>query len=154
MVESNEGLKLGKGAYFVKSRFRRLPQTDDEWQVDFQPFIPRSKRRKQGWLGIVLSQTDDYLLAEEFLEDPPTVNDIARLLANAMHRPLIDRPHRPKRVLLRDNPTWQEIMPHLRDIRIEVAIRDALPQWVWSSVMGSSNWDKLGQTRAEMHHDC
>ena len=64
MVGSSEPLKLGKGAYFVKSRLRRLPQTDDEWQVDFQPFIPRSRKRKQEWLGIVLSQTDDFLLAE------------------------------------------------------------------------------------------
>ena len=129
MAGSQEPLKLGKGSYFVKSRLRRLPQTDDEWQVDFQPFIPRSRRRKQEWLGIVLSLTDDLLLAEKILDNAPTVNDLSRLLANAMSRPLIDRPHRPKVVLLRDNPTWQEILPHLRDIRIEAVIRDALPQW-------------------------
>jgi hypothetical protein len=110
MAGSQEPLKLGKGAYFVKSRLRRLPQTDDEWQVDFQPFIPRSRKQKQEWLGIVLSLTDDFLLAEEILDNAPTVNDLARLLANAMRRPFIDRPHRPKRVLLRDNPTWQEIL--------------------------------------------
>ena len=129
MAESNEGLKLGKGAYFVKSRLRRLPQTDDEWQVDFQPFIPRSRRRKQEWLGFVLSQTDDFLLSEVFLEDPPTVNDLARLLAGAMRRPLIDRPHRPKKVLVRDNRPWQEILPDLKGIKNEVVIRDALSQW-------------------------
>ena len=95
----------------------------------FSAVHPKIEKRKQEWLGIVLSQTDDFLLAEEFLDDPPTVNDLARLLANAMRRPLVDRPHRPKRVLLRDNPSWQEILPHLRDIKIEVAIRDALPQW-------------------------
>jgi len=129
MAGSQAPLKLGKGSYFVKSRLCRLPQTDNEWQVDFQPFIPRSRRRKQEWLGIVLSLTDDLLLAEKILDNAPTVNDLSRLLANAMSRPLIDRPHRPKVVLLRDNPTWQEILPHLRDIRIEDVIRDALPQW-------------------------
>jgi len=39
MVGSSEPLKPGKGVYFVKSRLRRLTQTGDEWQVDFQPFI-------------------------------------------------------------------------------------------------------------------
>ena len=151
MVGSSEPLKLGKGASFVKSRLRRLPQTDDEWQVDFQPFIPRSRKRKQEWLGIVLSLTDDFLLAEQILDNPPTVNDLARLLANAMRRPLIDHSHRPKRVLLRDNPSWQEILPHLRDIRIEVVIRDVLPQWD----MEFRDWvEQLGHTKQEIHHDC
>jgi hypothetical protein len=149
MAGSQEPLKLGKGAYFVKSRLRRLPQTDDEWQVDFQPFIPRSRKRKQEWLGIVLSLTDDFLLAEEILDNAPTVNNLARLLANAMRRPFIDRPHRPKRVLLRDNPTWQEILPHLRGIKIEVVIRDALPQWDkefrdWVEQLGSTGSNKSG----------
>ncbi len=39
MVGSSELLNLGKRAYFVKSRLRRMTQTGDEWQVDFQPFI-------------------------------------------------------------------------------------------------------------------
>jgi hypothetical protein len=129
MAAPQERLKLGKGAYFVKTRLLRLPQTDDEWQVDFQPFIPRSRRRRQEWLGIVLNQTDDFLLADQFIENPPTVNDLARLLADAMRRPLIDRPHRPKTIVLRDNPTWQELLPHLRNIKIEVSILDSLPEW-------------------------
>ena len=129
MAAPQERLKLGKGAYFVKTRLLRLPQTEDEWQVDFQPFFPRSRKRKQEWLGIVLSQTDDFLLADRFLENPPTVNDLARLLADAMRRPVIDRPHRPKTIVLRDNPSWQELLPHLRNIKIEVVIQEALPQW-------------------------
>ena len=37
MVEYHEHLKLGKGAAFVKSKLRNLPQTDDVWEADFQP---------------------------------------------------------------------------------------------------------------------
>ena len=129
MAAPQEQLKLGKGAYFVKTRLLRLPQTKDEWQVDFQPCLPRSRRRKQEWLGIVLSQTDDFLLADRFIENPPTVNDLSRLLADAMRCPLIDRPHRPKTIVLRDNPSWQELLPHLRNLKIEVVIKEALPQW-------------------------
>ncbi len=129
MAAPQERLKLGKGAYFIKTRLLRLPQTEDEWQVDFQPFIPRSRKRKQEWLGIVVSQSDDFLLADRFIENSPTVNDLSRLLADAMRRPLIDRPHRPKAIILRDNPSWQELLPHLRNIKIEVVIQEALPKW-------------------------
>jgi uncharacterized protein DUF6930 len=149
VLESSEPLKLGKGAYFVKSCLRRLPLTEDEWQADIQPFSRGSRRRRQEWLGIVLSQTDDFLLADQFIENPPTVNDLARLLADAMRRPLIDRPHRPKTIVLRDNPTWQEILPHLRDIKIEVVIQDALPQWDkefkdWVEEFGKTGSNKTG----------
>ena len=100
MAAPKERLKLGKGAYFVKSRLLRLPQTEDEWHVDIQPFSRRSRRRNQEWLGIVLSQTDDFLLADLSTESPPTVNDLALLIADAIRRPLIDHAHRPKRILL------------------------------------------------------
>jgi len=151
MTAPQERLKLGKGSYFVKSRFLRLPWTQDEWQVDFQPFIPRSSKHKQEWLGIVLSPTDDFLLADQLLENPPTVNDLARLLADGMRRPVIDRPQRPKTIVLRDNPSWQELLPHLRNLKIEVVIRDTLPQWDKEF----RDWaEEMGYTGAEMHHDC
>jgi hypothetical protein len=129
MAVPQEQLELGKEAYFVRIRLLRLPQTEDEWQVDSQPFIPRSRRRKQEWLGILLSQTEDLLLADPFTESPPTVSDLARPLADAMRCPIIDRPHRPKTIIIRDNPTGRELLPHLRNIKIEFVIQEALPQW-------------------------
>jgi hypothetical protein len=124
-VPPQEPFKLGKGSYFVKARLVRLPQTGDEWQVD----IRRLNRRKQEWLGFVLNQTDDYILADISLDGPRTVNDLARLIADAIRRSLVNRPDRPYTVLLRDNPTSRELLPHLNDIKIEVGIQNSVPQW-------------------------
>jgi hypothetical protein len=133
MVEYHEPLKLGKGSAFVKSKLRLLPQTDDVWEVDFQP-VPEQvwKRLPQGepWLGLVVSVPEHLHLANVLLEvPPPTVNDLARLLAQAMNRPLVDRAHRPARIHLRDNPQWRELLPHLEQLGIEVVAQDSLPAW-------------------------
>jgi hypothetical protein len=125
-------LKLGKGSYFVKSRLKRLPRTEDVWQADFQPFAEGGKGRKRQrpcWLGVVLSRTDDFILADRVLDSPPTVNDLARLLADGMRRPLIETAHRPSRIVLRDSALWQEILPHLKELKIEVLVQYTLPEW-------------------------
>jgi hypothetical protein len=133
MIEYYEPLKLGKGAAFVKSKLRYLPQADDVWEADFQP-IPDQvcKRVHQGglWLGLVVSVPKNLPLADRLLEvPPPTVNDLATLLAHAMNRPLVDRAHRPTRIHLRDNPQWRELLPHLKQLEIEVVTQDSLPTW-------------------------
>jgi hypothetical protein len=133
MVEYHEHLKLGKRAAFVKSKLRNLPQTDDVWEVDFQP-VPAQvwKRLAHGelWLGLVVSVPEQLHLADLLLEvPPPTVNDLARLLAHAMSRPLVDRAHRPSRIHLRDNPQWRELLPHLEQLGIEIVTQDSLPIW-------------------------
>jgi hypothetical protein len=132
MDENGGKLKPGKGAYFVKTHLKRLPQAEDVWQVDIQPFDETGKGRKRQrpcWLGVVLSRTDDFILADRVLDTPPTVNDLARLLADGMRRPLIESAHRPSRIVLRDNPLWQEILPHLKELKIEVVLQEELPEW-------------------------
>jgi hypothetical protein len=122
-------LKLGKGAAFVKSQLRRLRQGDDTWEADFFP-IPCAGDRGEGvWVGLVLSHSDEYLLAQRTVTEPPTVNDLARLLADAMRRPLAGPTHRPRRLYLRARPEWAELLPHLEQIGIEVVSQDALPKW-------------------------
>jgi hypothetical protein len=123
-------LKLGKGVYFVKTHLKRLPQTEDVWQADLQPFHEAGRGQKHpSWLGVVLSRTDDFILADRVLDTPPTVNDLARLLADGMRCPLIEGAHRPSRIVLRDNPLWQEILPHLKELKIEVVLQEELPEW-------------------------
>ena len=132
MDENPWTLKLGKGVSFVKTHLKRLPRTVDVWQADLQPFPEAEegrKRRRTCWLGVVLSLTDDFILADRVLDTPPTVNDLARLLADGMRRPLIETAHRPSRLVLRDNPLWQEILPHLKELKIEVVLQDRLPEW-------------------------
>jgi hypothetical protein len=121
-------LKPGKGSSFVKSRLRRFPQEDDVWEADFQP-IP-DEEHVEFWLGMVVGQEIGVELAHQVLDTPPTVNDLARILAEAIQRPIIEGSrHRPLTVLLRDNPQWEELLPHLQELGIEVLTNDLLPAW-------------------------
>ena len=124
-------LKLGKGARFVKTHLKRLPQVEDVWEADFQPYPdPRSRKRRsdEGWIGTVVSQTSDFILADDLVDALPTVNDLAGMLHRAMSHPMEVRPHRPTRILLRNNPLWHELLAHLERIGIEVITQKQLPE--------------------------
>lgn len=121
-------LKLGKGVAFVKSRLKRLKQEKETWEVDFRAIPKPIMQSNTGYVGMVLTQPDGFLLADSETQDRPTVNDLASLLAHAMGRPLIHAAHRPTRILLRGHPQWQELLPHLLELGIEVSVEDDLPQ--------------------------
>ena len=98
-------LKLGKGAsFFVKTQLRRLRQEDETWEADFFPIPCSDSEHENVWWGIVLSHDHDKVLAQRMIEEPPTVNDLANLLAEAMRRPLINFSHRPQCLYLRARP--------------------------------------------------
>lgn len=121
-------LKLGKGSSFVKSRLLRYRQEADVWEADFHP-IP-DEERGEFWLGMVVNQEIGVDLAHQVLNVPPTVNDLARILAEAIQRPIIGGSrHRPSTILLRDDPQWEELLPHLRQLNIEVVKANSLPAW-------------------------
>jgi hypothetical protein len=102
-------LKLGKRAsFFVKTQLRRLRQENDTWEADFFPIPCTESEHENVWWGIVLCHEHDKVLAQRMVGEPPTVNDLANLLAEAMRRPLVDFSHRPQRLLLRARPEWAE----------------------------------------------
>lgn len=118
---TDDKLKLGKG--FVKSRLRRLPQNHDVWEADFLS-------EADYWTGMVIEQEHGFVFAMRMLETSPSVNDLARLLADAMYRPLVEVGwHRPRSIRLRDNPEWRELVPHLEELRIEVVLSADLSAW-------------------------
>jgi hypothetical protein len=123
--QQDDHLQHGKGrSYFVKSQLKRLRQEDDIWEADFFP-VPQ-----QGlWIGLVISHTDDFVLAHQTIEESPTVNDLAQLLAEAMRRPLVAFSHRPRSLYIRERPEWAELLPHLKQVGIEVVYQDKLPKW-------------------------
>ena len=123
-----EKLKLGKGAAFVKSRFKRLRQEDDTWQADFRALPKPITQSETHYLGLVVTEPDGFLLAESHVEGRPSVNDLARLLAQAMRRPLTETAHRPRRIHVREHHQWRELFPHLAELGIEVAVQKELPQ--------------------------
>jgi hypothetical protein len=127
-----EKLKLGKGMAFVKSHIRCLPQSDMVWEVDFLP-APEQDCQRMGldelWLGLVVAQDAGSHLSYSIFDVSPTVNDLAKLLGEAMRRPLVESASRPLRIHVRDKAQWHQLLPHLTQLRIEVDTREALPVW-------------------------
>lgn len=131
MWEWSDKLKLGKSSAFVKKDLRPLPLTDAEFEADF--FLDResSTKRQERWVGMVIEREFGGVLAlKEVRLPPPTVNSLATLLFQAMQRPpdYKDR-QRPRRIHLRDRSQWQELLPHLRQLEIEVVLGDDLPRF-------------------------
>jgi len=56
MPDSNDKLKLGMGAAFVKTCFCCLRQDDDTWEADFFPIPCSGGRHDSVWMGRVVFQ--------------------------------------------------------------------------------------------------
>ena len=136
MWEWSDKLKLGKSSAFVKRDLRLLPLTEAEFEADFFLDPAFSTKRQEAWMGMVVEREFGGLLAMEDVRlPPPTVNDLATLLAHAMQRPPdYDDRRRPGTIHLRDRPQWQELLPHLRQLGIEVVFGDDLP-WFDEAVL-------------------
>jgi hypothetical protein len=132
MNNTPDKLTLGKGSSFVKSRLSRLPRTDEVWEADIQPISVRgwdAVRHGELWLGMVLTQLENFHLALLAHQEAPTIDDLANVLARAMERPRVMGPRRPARILLRNNPLWQALILHLKQLKIEVETQEELPLW-------------------------
>ena len=136
-------LKLGKGSAFVKSRLRRLPQLKETWEADFQPIPGKRPGQIAFWLGMVIEQEGGGVLASLSIDSPPTVNDLARVLADAMYRPLNDdRQHRPTAIRLRREPEWNGLLPHLRELGIELETGEEFPIWAEAAEEFGIRWEQ------------
>jgi hypothetical protein len=127
VAREEEKLKLGRGAAFVKGRFKRLRQEDETWEADFQALPKPITQSETHYRGMVVAP-DGSLLADSHVEGRPTVNDMATLLAQAMRRPLPGKAHRPRRIYVRGHPQWKELFPHLDELGIKVAVHRELPK--------------------------
>jgi hypothetical protein len=127
----NENPKLGKGAALVKRDLRWLPLTDSEFEADFWLDTVISSKRRERWIGAVFDKEFGGLLAMENVQfPPPTANGLATILFNAMSRPLNEGDRqRPHTIYLRDRPQWRELLPHLRELGIEVVVGEELPMF-------------------------
>jgi hypothetical protein len=143
-------LTLGKGSAFVKSRLSRLPRTEEVWEADILPISVRgwdARRHGELWLGMVLTRLENFHLALVAHQEAPTVNDLAHLLAKAMESPWVMGARRPAKILLRDNLQWQELIPHLRQLKIEVETQGELPLWddAAADYVGKLKASRIGQ---------
>ncbi len=46
-----------------------------------------------------------------------------------MCRPLVEAVHLPRSIRLQVMPEWNELIPHLEELEIEVTTHDSLPKW-------------------------
>jgi hypothetical protein len=132
MNENIDRLILRKGSCFVKSRLSRLPRAEVVWEADIRPISVRgwdARRHGELWLGMVITRLENFHLALPAHQEAPTVNDLAHLLAKAMEHPRVLGARRPASVLLRNDPQWMELIPHLRQLKIKVEMKDKLPVW-------------------------
>ena len=127
MAKELPKLKLGKSASFVKTHLKQLNQENDTWEADFRALPKSEGETETHYLGLVVALPRGNPLVSMLVEYNPNVNDLADLLADAMRRPMTDSAHRPRQFLLRDNPRWEELFPHLKQLGIEVSIQSELP---------------------------
>jgi len=127
MAKERHELRLGEGVAFVKSHLKRLPQSDDAWETDFQALPKPMMQSETHYLGMVVTKQDGSLLADLPVHGRPSVNDLAMLLAHAMRRPLDGNARRPKLVYLRGHHQWRELFPVLKELGVEVTVEQKLP---------------------------
>jgi hypothetical protein len=145
MWEWCDNLKLGKSSAFVKRDIRSLPLMEAEFDADFFFDSTYSTKRQECWVGLVIEREGGAILAWENVQlPPPTVNNLANLLAHAMLRPGFGDCQRPRTIHLRDRPQWQEVLPHLRQLGMEVVVGQDLPwfdeeaiEWLQETKMGT-----------------
>jgi hypothetical protein len=130
-MDWSDRLKLGKSSAFVKRNLRRLPLGDGACEADFFLDAASFSGHGEHWMGRVIEKEFGGVLAMEDVRFArPTINDLASLLARAMLRPWNGEDHqRPGTIYLRDRPQWQELLPHLRQLGIEVVLSEDLPEF-------------------------
>jgi hypothetical protein len=128
MAREHPRLRLGKRAAFVKARLKRLPRKEETWEVDFRALPKPAGQTDTHYLGLVVALPRGDPLVYLPVEYTPTVNDLADLLADAMRRPLTGSARRPEHLHVRANPRWDELLPHLKELGVEVTLQDALPE--------------------------
>lgn len=126
-MAGEEKLKLGKGVAFVKSRLKRLPQTEETWEADFLAMPKLIDQRVTEYRGMLVTEEGGSLLSESHVHGGPSVNDLATILANAMRRPPDGKARLPTIVRLRGHHQWRELFPVLKELGVEVSVERELP---------------------------
>ncbi len=136
MWEWSDKLKLGKSSAFVKRDIRSLPLTDAEFEADFFLDPVFSTKRQEHWKGMVIER-ESVACWQWKTCDCRRPRSIAS--PRCWPTPCSDRWMQgivsvPARIYLRDRPQWQELLPHLRQLEIDVVLSDDLP-WFDEAVM-------------------
>src|SRR5262245_51369460 len=114
-----------------RARLERLPQRFDVWQVDARQIATNVRvgdHTVRPWMVVVLSRTDDLVLAFELLHERPTVSEVWQTLLKAMQEPTSGEPHRPSEVQVREEQHADALRPSLQAINVECTAVEALDE--------------------------
>ncbi len=108
---------------------KHLPQEYDVWQADFRPLSQRVKiggELVQPWTSVVVSRSNELVLASDMPEEAPTANHIWDVLVKAMREPMVGEAHRPTELQVRADERWDTLKPHLDEIGVRLTVMEEL----------------------------
>ena len=114
----------GPGAAVTKL-LAKLPQTDDVWQCGFRTlphWMMVAGEPLRPWAILVVSRTDDLVLAHEVTEEPPTPALVWDVLAQAMRKPMAGHARRPITLQVRAGASWDNLRPHIEALGVTLEV--------------------------------
>ncbi|WP_373652943.1 MULTISPECIES: DUF6930 domain-containing protein [unclassified Schlesneria] len=119
--------KLDAGT-ILDQGIQSLGQVDQTWEIDVRALPESLSQSETQYLGLVVNKDDGSLLVQSQVEGRPKVGDLSALLTVAMLRPLVGKGRCPRRLHVRGHRQWQELIPPLEELGIQVSVRKELPK--------------------------
>jgi len=120
----------GKGpSTAIKTAIKKLPQQRDVWQADcpqLSDWMRVGGEPLRPWFVMVINESDGLLLGHEVVEEAPSTALLWDKLANAIRHPAAGKPHRPTTLQVRSGRGWEDLLPHIDELGIELEICDEL----------------------------
>jgi tetratricopeptide (TPR) repeat protein len=112
------------------ARLKRLPHRDDTWMADYRqmPMYIKDNRGQpvRPWIILVVSFSEQLILAQHISEEQPTSGQLWDTLAEAMQKPLMGSKERPAELQVRAGLGWEELHPALEQLGIQVVTKEEL----------------------------
>lgn len=126
-------------------------------EVDFCP-LPDIVPDEDGfWLGLAVDHDTATILMTAVLDKPPDAEDAAEIVTRAMEFSFFRASSRPRRLLLRDNPTWEALYPWLEQLGIEAVVAEDLLHWDAKAEelidWMRKHWSPVPELRTEIHEE-
>lgn len=115
---------------FIKKWLKdHLRPTTDVWQADFQQmrtWIRIAGEPIRFWFVLVVSRTDNRILAHQLVTEEPSAALLWDKLVEAMRQPKGTVPHLPGELQVRSDERWQSLKPHFEEIGVPLVFSDQL----------------------------
>ncbi|MFN0054648.1 MAG: hypothetical protein ACKV0T_20950 [Planctomycetales bacterium] len=102
-----------------------------QWQATFTKvatWFEEGEMPIRPWSIVVANVTGEKILGQEMVVGPPTPAQVFDVVAAAIVKPLVGKPHRPSEIQVLDGPVWDEVRPHLEEIGVDCIVRPKLSE--------------------------